>query len=74
MEYLAAIQIAEVLSTVFFTFLGVTLMWIVWRVIDWLTPFSIVREIEKDQNVALAIVIGLLFVAVSIIIAAVIIS
>jgi hypothetical protein len=49
-------------------------MWGVWKVIDWLTPFSIVREIEKDQNIALAILIGLLFVAVSIIIAAVILS
>ena len=74
MDYIAAIQIAEVISTIFYTFLGVTLMWGVWKVIDWMTPFSVVREIEKDQNVALAILIGLLFVAVSIIIAAVILS
>lgn len=74
MDYLAAIQIAEVISTIFYTILGVTLMWGVWKVIDWLTPFPIVREIEQDQNVALAVLIGLLFVAVSIIIAAVILS
>lgn len=74
MEYFAAIQIAEIVSTVFYTFLGVSLMWIVWKVIDWLTPFPIVREIEHDQNVALAVLIGLLFVSVSIIIAAVILS
>lgn len=74
MEYMAAIQIAEIISTIFYTFLGVILMWVVWKVIDWMTPFSVVHEIEKDQNVALAILIGLLFVAVSIIIAAVILS
>lgn len=74
MEYLAAIQIAEIISTIFYTFLGVGLMWVVWKVIDWLTPFSVVREIEKDQNMALAVLIGLLFVAVAIIIAAVIVS
>ncbi|SLN36127.1 DUF350 domain-containing protein [Ruegeria meonggei] len=74
MEYLAAIQIAEIISTIFYTFLGVTLMWIVWKVIDWLTPFSIVREIEHDQNTALAVLVGLLFVSVAIIIAAVILS
>jgi uncharacterized membrane protein YjfL (UPF0719 family) len=74
MEYFAAIQIAEVISTIFYTFLGVALMWVVWKVIDWLTPFSIVREIEHDQNVALSILIGLLFVSVAIIIAAVILS
>lgn len=74
MDYLTAIQIAEVISTIFYTALGVALMWVVWKVIDWLTPFPIVREIEQDQNVALAILIGLLFVSVSIIIAAVILS
>ncbi|MEW2918427.1 DUF350 domain-containing protein [Ruegeria sp. ANG10] len=74
MEYFAAIQIAEIVSTIFYTFLGVSLMWIVWKVIDWLTPFPIVREIEHDQNIALAVLIGLLFVSVSIIIAAVILS
>lgn len=74
MDYIAAIQLAEVISTIFYTFLGVSLMWIVWKVIDWMTPFSVVREIEKDQNIALAILIGLLFVAVAIIIAAVILS
>ncbi|WP_377193890.1 DUF350 domain-containing protein [Ruegeria meonggei] len=74
MEYLAAIQIAEIISTIFYTFLGVTLMWIMWKVIDWLTPFSIVREIEHDQNTALAVLVGLLFVSVAIIIAAVILS
>ncbi|MBO9446880.1 DUF350 domain-containing protein [Ruegeria sp. R14_0] len=74
MDYIAAIQIAEIISTVFYTILGVSLMWGVWKVIDWMTPFSVVHEIEKDQNIALAILIGLLFVAVSIIIAAVILS
>lgn len=74
MDYIAAIQIVEIISTIFYTLLGVTLMWVVWKVIDWMTPFSVVHEIEKDQNIALAILIGLLFVAVSIIIAAVILS
>ena len=42
--------------------------------LDWLTPFSIVKEIEEDQNVALAILIGSIFLALAIIIAAVILS
>ena len=46
----------------------------VWKVIDWLTPFPIMKEIEQDQNMALAVLIGLLFVSISIIIAAVIVS
>ncbi|CRL12088.1 DUF350 domain-containing protein [Phaeobacter italicus] len=74
MDYFAAVQLAEIISTVVYTFVGVSLMWIVWKVLDWMTPFPILKEIEQDQNVALAIVIGFLFVAISIIIAAVILS
>lgn len=74
MDYFAAIQLAELISTVFYTFVGVALMWVVWKVLDALTPFSIVKEIEEDQNMALAILIGLLFVSIAIIIAAVILS
>lgn len=74
MEYFSAIQAAELISTVFYTFVGVALMGAVWKVIDWMTPFSIVREIEKDQNIALAVLIGFLFLSISVIIAAVILS
>ncbi|MGR3621369.1 DUF350 domain-containing protein [Pseudophaeobacter sp.] len=74
MEYLAAIQLAELISTVFYTFVGVALMGAVWKVIDWLTPFPIMKEIEQDQNMALAVLIGMLFISISIIIAAVIVS
>ncbi|MDE4133144.1 DUF350 domain-containing protein [Phaeobacter sp. QD34_3] len=74
MEYFAAIQLAELISTVFYTFVGVALMWVVWKVLDVMTPFSIVKEIEEDQNMALAVLIGLLFVSIAIIIAAVILS
>ncbi|MCG7625842.1 DUF350 domain-containing protein [Epibacterium sp. Ofav1-8] len=74
MDYLSAIQITEVISTIFYTILGVALMGLVWKCIDWLTPFPIIKEIEEDQNIALAILIGLLFIAVAIIIAAVLVS
>ncbi|CUH88901.1 putative membrane protein [Phaeobacter sp. CECT 5382] len=74
MEYLAAIQLAELISTVFYTFVGVALMGAVWKVVDWLTPFPIMKEIEQDQNMALAVLIGMLFISIAIIIAAVIVS
>lgn len=74
MEYLAAIQLAELISTVFYTFVGVALMGAVWKVIDWMTPFPIMKEIEQDQNMALAVLIGMLFISIAIIIAAVIVS
>jgi putative membrane protein len=74
MDILSAIQPAEVAGTVFYTILGVAMMWLIWKLVDWMTPFSVMKEIEHDQNVALAVLVGMLFVAVSIIIAAVILS
>jgi putative membrane protein len=67
----AAIQLAEVASTIFYTALGVGLMGICWLIITRLAPFSVIREIEHDQNVALAVLIGAVFLSLAIIIAAV---
>jgi len=74
MDLFSSIHIAESVGTVFNTLIGVILMWGCWKVLDWITPFSIVKEIEEDQNVALAILIGSIFLALAIIIAAVILS
>lgn len=74
MDILSGIQIAEVVSTIFYTMLGVALMWVIWKLLDFMTPFPIMKEIEQDQNVALAVVIGLFFISIAIIIAAVIVS
>lgn len=74
MDIFSAIQLAEVISTIFYVFLGVALMGVIWKIIDWITPFPIMKEIEQDQNMALSILIGFVFVAIAIIIAAVIIS
>ena len=66
--------LAEVVSTIVYSAIGLGLMAAVWMLISWLTPFPIVKEIEEDQNSALAILVGAVFVAMAIIIAAVILS
>ena len=68
------IILAEVVSTIIYSAIGLGLMAGVWMLISWLTPFPIVKEIEEDQNSALAILVGAVFVAMAIIIAAVILS
>jgi uncharacterized membrane protein YjfL (UPF0719 family) len=73
MEYIN-IQVADVISTVFYTFLGVLLMGVSWWVIDRITHYSISTEIQEKQNIALAIVIGALFVSLAIIVSTVIAS
>lgn len=68
------ILLAEFVSTLFYTFVGMVLLLIAYKVIDIVTPFPIIKEIEEDQNTALAILIGSVFLSMSIIIAAVILS
>lgn len=68
------IILAEVVATIFYTVLGLVLLGLCWKVIEWVTPFSLRREIEEDQNLAIAVLIGCLFLSMSILISAVILS
>ena len=74
MELFAEVRLAEMVSTVIYTGLGVTLMYVSWLVLDLITPFSLRKEIAEEKNMAVAIVVGALFIAIASIIAAVIIS
>jgi putative membrane protein len=71
---LDGIVLSEVISMLFYTGVGMGLMYICWKVVDIVTPFPVIKEIEEDQNVALAILIGAIFIAMAIIIAAVVLS
>ncbi|MEZ4318056.1 MAG: DUF350 domain-containing protein [Myxococcota bacterium] len=58
------------LASVIYTALGLVLfgasLWIATRV----APFSIQKEIEEDQNTALGIILGSMFIGIAIIVAA----
>jgi uncharacterized membrane protein YjfL (UPF0719 family) len=71
---LDGILVSEVLATMFYTILGLILLGISWKIIEWFTPFSLRKEIEDDQNLAIAVLIGSLFISIAILISAVIIS
>ncbi len=71
---LASIHLSEVIGTVVYTFIGVGLMAMFWWLINRFAPFPVIKEIEEDQNIALAVLIGSVFIALAIIIAAVILS
>ena len=68
------IVFAEIVSTIFYTFLGLVLLVLCWVIIERITPLSLRKELEEDQNTAIAIVIGSVFLSLAIIIAAVILS
>jgi putative membrane protein len=59
-----------VITTVVFVILGLIVFAIAFVIIAKATPFSVRKEIEDDQNVALAIVIGAVILGSAIIIAA----
>ena len=53
-----------------FAGMGLVLFALMWLLIEKLTPFSIRKEIEEDQNISLAILIGSVFLSIAIILAA----
>ena len=57
-------------STSIFVLLGLVLFAIAFLVIVQVTPFSIRKEIETDQNTSLAIIIGSVFIGIALIISA----
>ena len=74
MDPIITIQLSEVIGTIFYTLLGVALMGLCWWLINKMTHFSVVKEIEEDQNTALAVLIGSVFLSLAIIISSVILS
>jgi len=53
-----------------FSILGLVILGLVWLVLIKVLPFSLRKEMEDDQNVALGIVLGSLILGISLIIAA----
>lgn len=58
------------LSTVLYTSFGLIVFALAFWVIQKLTPFSIRKEIEEDQNMSVAVMIGSVIIGLAIIISA----
>jgi putative membrane protein len=71
---LLAVPIGDMLdhlvSAAAFAALGMALFGLAWVIVVRVSPFSIRKEIEEDQNTALGIILGSLIIGISIIIAA----
>jgi len=59
-----------VLTTLIFSLVGILLFGLAFLIIVKIAPFSTRKEIEEDQNTALAILIGSVILGISIIVAA----
>ncbi|NUN13877.1 MAG: DUF350 domain-containing protein [Myxococcales bacterium] len=60
----------SIIGTVVFSFIGLVMFGIVYFLMVKLMPFSVRKEIEEDQNVALGIVIGSVIIGISMIVSA----
>ena len=60
-------QAGELLLTVIYVCVGLILFGLSIRLMEKLSPFSIRKEIEEDQNVALAVLMGSVLIGLSII-------
>lgn len=57
-------------TTLIFVVIGLVFFGVGFLLFSLLTPFSIRKEIEEDQNIALGIVIGAMLIGIAIIVAA----
>ena len=61
-------------ETAIYSIFGVLLMGVGFFIVKLVIPFSIRKEIEEDQNISLAIIIGAVILGIAIIVASVISS
>lgn len=61
---------AVVLGSILYALIGVAVLWISFTVIDKLTPYKLWDQIVEHKNVALAIVVAGMFIAIGQIVAA----
>ncbi|HXU37576.1 MAG TPA: DUF350 domain-containing protein [Blastocatellia bacterium] len=59
-----------IIETLAFTLIGLILFAIAFWIIVKVSPFSIRKELEDDQNIALGIVIGAVIIGISLIVSA----
>lgn len=56
-------------TTIIFVAIGLMVFLIAFLLVVLLSPFSVKKEIEEDQNIALAVIIGALIIGIAMIIA-----
>ncbi|KNZ31390.1 MAG: hypothetical protein AD742_17670 [Methylibium sp. NZG] len=61
---------AAVFGSLLYALLGVVVFWVCFVIIDKLTPYNLWAEIVEKKNVALAIVVGSMCIAIGLIVSA----
>ena len=61
---------AVIFGSIFYAFIGVFILWVCFVVFDKVTPYHLWNELTEKKNVALAIVVGSMCIAIGMIVAA----
>lgn len=61
---------AAFIGSIVYALIGVVIFWLCFVIIDKLTPYDLWAEIIEKKNVALAIVVGAMCIAIGMIVAA----
>lgn len=57
-------------GSMLFALIGVLVFWVCFIIVDKLTPYDLWKEIIEEKNVALAIVVGAMCIAIGMIVSA----
>ena len=64
------LSLDQILASIVYSVIGIVVFLLAYAILEKLTPFSIRKEIEEDQNTSLGVIIGSVLIGLSIIIAA----
>ncbi len=64
------IDLHALAAAAIYSLVGLLMFGLFWMLIVWLTPFSIRKEIEEDQNTSLGIILGAVIIGIAMIISA----
>jgi putative membrane protein len=67
---MAEFQPVHVVNAIVFALLGVAIFVVSFKILDRLTPYALWKEIVEEQNMALALLVGMVSLGLCIIIAA----
>ena len=61
---------AVIFGSIFYAFIGVLILWVCFILFDKITPYRLWDELVEKKNVALAIVVGSMCIAIGLIVSA----
>ena len=61
---------AGLFLSIVYGLVGIVLLMVGYKIFEWITPFSVNDALSKDQNRAVSIVVGAIFIGVALIVAA----